>query len=126
LIDSYNDAVNRRDADAWAATWHVDAEWDLMGQLIKSRDAIVGGWQHAIADFSYIGFTATPGSIEVNGDQATARVYVRETLIQAEDKPENDGKQNRRDIQGLYLDELLRVDGTWLFSKRAYSILFES
>jgi len=39
LIDSYTDAVFRRDADAWGATWAQDALWNLAGTHVRGRDA---------------------------------------------------------------------------------------
>ena len=31
LVDSYNDAVMRKDGDAWAENWRDDATWELPG-----------------------------------------------------------------------------------------------
>jgi uncharacterized protein (TIGR02246 family) len=118
LIDAYNDAVHRRDADDWAATWTEDATWDLLGHVVSGKPAIVETWKGAMATFSYVGFSATPGAIEVDGDKAVARVYVRETLI-GEDK-------SVRRVEGSYDDELAKEDGAWRFQKRIYKILNDS
>lgn len=118
LVESYNDAVNRRDSEAWTNTWAKDASWNLMGMVITDRDAIVETWTGAISAFSYIGFTSFPGAIVVDGDTATARIYVRETLIS------NEGQI--RNIEGLYEDDLVKTSGQWVFSKRTYKILHET
>ncbi len=117
LIETYNDAVHRRDADAWADTWTEDAEWDLLGHVVAGRPAIVETWKGAMDGFSYVGFAATPGAIEIDGLKARARVYVRETLI------EHGGA--RRRIEGAYADELSKADGAWRFARRRYEILHE-
>ncbi len=119
LIDCYNDAVHRRDAEAWRATWSENAEWDLLGHIVTGRDAIVETWLGAMATFSYVGFSATPGAIEVDGDRASARVYVRETLIE-------NGADAVRRVEGAYHDQLQKISGAWVFTKRAYSILHDA
>lgn len=117
LIETYADAVARRDAEAWAATWSEDAIWDLMGHLVEGRAAIVAAWRAAMSGFEFVGFHANPGAIEVAGAQAAARVYVRETLVPA-------GGGLRR-IEGEYRDDLLKTPAGWRFSRRAYRILHE-
>lgn len=119
LIERYNDAVHRRDADAWAATWAEDAEWDLLGHVVAGKGAIVETWQGAMATFSFVGFSAAPGAIEVEGDKASARIYVRETLIES-------GADVVRRVEGAYDDELQRLDGEWVFKKRVYRILHDT
>ena len=117
LLETYNDAVFRRDKEAWTNTWAEDAEWVLLGNPISGRDNIVQAWLGAMGTFSYVGFFATPGSIIVSDDTAQTRVYVRETLI------ETGG--NKRSLEGLYEDTCTRIDGKWLFSRRNYQILQE-
>lgn len=118
LVDTYNDAVNRKDTEAWTSTWAEDSVWDLMGTEFIGRETIVQAWKGAMAGFSYVGFTAFQGAMDIDGNKAEARFYVRETLIQL------DGK--KLDIQGLYQDELRKIDGAWKFSKRVYSILHQT
>ena len=117
LLETYNDAVFRRDQEAWTSTWAEDAEWVLLGNSITGRDNIVQAWLGAMGTFSYVGFFASPGSIVVSGDTAQTRVYVRETLIET--------SGNKRNLEGLYEDTCIRADGKWLFSRRNYQILQE-
>lgn len=117
LLETYNDAVFRRDQEAWTNTWANDAEWVLLGTPISGRENIVQAWLGAMGTFSYVGFFATPGSIIISGDTAETRVYVRETLIEA--------GGNRRNIEGLYEDKCSKIDGKWFFSRRNYQILQE-
>ncbi len=117
LIEAYADAVFRRDAEAWQANWHEDARWDLMGTLIEGRTAIVAAWQQAMAGFAFVGFMCQPGPIEVVGDAASARVWVRETLV------DTDGR--RRELFGRYDDEYRRTAEGWKIARRSYRIIQE-
>ncbi|MEM1103780.1 MAG: nuclear transport factor 2 family protein [Pseudomonadota bacterium] len=118
LVDTYNDAVARRDAAAWEATWAEDAVWDLLGHVVTGRHAIVATWRGAMDAFSYVGFVASPGAITVTGETATARFFVKETLVSA-------GDEAVRRVEGRYDDELQKKDGGWVFTKRAYQILHD-
>lgn len=115
LIEAYADAVMRRDAEAWGATWAEDAEWSLPDYpeigTTRGRAAIVAMWVGAMAHYPGILFTAWPGSIEVDGDRATMRSYTAEVY----DWP--DGVH--RD-QGRYDDECVKIDGRWLFQRRTF------
>lgn len=117
LIETYCDAVNRRDATAWSKTWSDDAVWDLQGHHVSGKASIVATWQTAMAEFSYVGFFAVPGAIEVTGTTGTARVYVRETLVTEQ------GDERR--IEGLYEDDLEKSTGAWVFKKRKYKIIWQ-
>jgi hypothetical protein len=52
LLESYADAVTRRDAEAWGATWAEDAEWSLPDYpeigTTHGREAIVAMWVEAM------------------------------------------------------------------------------
>ena len=70
LIETYADAVFRRDAEAWGATWAQDATWHLMGNTVAGRPAIVGAWSEAMKGFKFVAFFSQPGPIQINGDVA--------------------------------------------------------
>ncbi len=119
LVDAYSDAVFRRDAEAWIATWTEDAVWNLMGHDVSGRAAILETWLGAMGTFSFVGFHAFPGAIHVSGETATARVWVSEVLVPAEG--------GIRRVEGAYDDTLARgADGLWRFARRAYRILHDA
>jgi uncharacterized protein (TIGR02246 family) len=118
LIDSYTDAVFRRDAQAWGATWAEDALWNLAGTEVRGRDAIVGLWTQAMAGFPFVAFFAQIGSLAVEGDRAPGRVYTHEYLELA------DGSVSRP--IGQYLDVYIRTGDGWRFAERHFSILKET
>lgn len=115
LVETYNDAVFRRDAEAWGGTWADDAIWDFMGHSLSGKETIVGTWIQAMKTFDYVAFNALPGAINVNGNEATARVYVQEVL------KTKDAPLNR--VEGLYEDTLRKEDDVWRFTRRTYQIL---
>ncbi len=115
LLDAYADAVCRRDASDWAATWADDAEWSLpdypeIGTTI-GKAAIVAMWIEAMKPFPGIRFQAWPGSIEVTGDRAAVRSYTAEVY-------DRDGL-TMRDM-GAYDDACVKVNGQWLFASRSF------
>jgi ketosteroid isomerase-like protein len=117
LVDSYNDAVMRFDAEAWRSNWAEDASWSLPGAGdIKGRDAIVGVWQQAMSAFEFVGFFASAGPILVDGTTASGTWYQQEFLHQ------KDGVKRR--ITGRYDDQYVKQGGRWYFSRRAYNVLF--
>lgn len=127
LIDAYSDAVMVRDAEAWGRCWAEDAYWSLPEfkdhEEFIGRDAIVAGWvmsmttYASMTDFSKpMIYVSTPGAIAVDGDRATARVYTSEIY----GDPAT-GIEHR--VRGQYDDEIARIDGQWLFTRRIYRVL---
>lgn len=117
-------ALDFRDADAYAATFTKDGvlEW-ARGQIV-GRDAIrkfaassdydptrgakhVDGWPAAYRHF------ITNRVIKVDGDHATAITY----WFQGGNL--KDRSKFQFGLFGSYKDELVKVDGHWLFKKRA-------
>jgi uncharacterized protein (TIGR02246 family) len=116
LVESYNDAVIRFDADAWGANWAEDGTWSLPGMgPVSGRAAIVGVWKQAMSAFSFVGFFASAGPILVDGDRAHATWSQQEFLHQ------KDGA--KRTITGRYEDDYVKRDGRWYFHKRVYEVL---
>src|SRR5262245_32855538 len=116
LVESYNDAVMRFDAEAWSANWHVDATWNLAGMgEFKGRAAIVEAWKGAMANFEFVGFFASAGPLVVDGERARGTWYQQEFLHQ------RDGV--KRNVTGRYDDDYVKRGGRWYFAQRVYSVL---
>lgn len=115
LLEDYADAVTRRDAEAWGATWAEDAEWSLPDYpeigTTSGRAAIVAMWIEAMKAYPGIMFEAWPGSIEVEGDRAVMRSYTAEVYDQ--------NGTTFRD-RGVYEDTCVKVGGKWLFKTRSF------
>ncbi|MEM6709120.1 MAG: nuclear transport factor 2 family protein [Pseudomonadota bacterium] len=116
LIERYNTAVMSFDADAWAATWHPNASWQLPGApKITGRDNILVAWKQAMSAFEFVGFFASAGPLEIAGDNASGTWFQQETLIG------KDGSKRR--IIGRYEDSYTRDGGSWRFASRDYTVL---
>ena len=115
LVESYNHAVMQFDEEAWASNWTDDAIWDTGNGEMKGKDVFVPVWREAMSGFSFVGFFASAGPIQVTGDQAQATWYQQEFLHQ-----KDGGKLN---ITGQYEDEYQKAGGRWYFTKRVYKIL---
>ena len=117
LVETYNDAVQQRDKERWAATWAENSKWHFMGSIIEGREAIVQTWLGAMNNLPYVNFFAIPGMIAVDGEAAIARVYVREFLVLPD--------ESTKSLHGIYTDTLQKIDGQWKFTERAYKVLKE-
>jgi len=115
LVESYNDAVMRFDADDWAANWAPDATWSLPGMgEVQGRENIVAMWKQAMGALEVEGFFASAGVITVEGDRASATWYQQE-FLRAKNGP-------KRFIIGEYTDSYEKSGGRWYFSKRIYNV----
>lgn len=117
LNGTYADGVVRNDPSTWGSVWAKDAHWNLMGNEVDGREAIVGFWNQAMGGLDAVSFHCVPCMIEVTGDTATSRVQTQEIMRM------KDG--NTRVIGGLYEDELAKIDGQWLFTNRVFKIVAE-
>ncbi|MBU6266506.1 MAG: SgcJ/EcaC family oxidoreductase [Sphingomonadales bacterium] len=115
LLETYADAVTRRDPEAWGATWAEDGVWAMPDYpefpTQQGRANIVALWVEAMKQYPGIMFEAWPGSIEVSGDSAVVRSYTSEIYDQ--------GDITMRD-RGVYEDTCVKRDGRWLFRSRTF------
>jgi len=120
LMDIYSDAVNQRDTALWASTWAEDSSWKLPVipgmENVVGKENIVNAWQAGMAMFPFIFMSISVGDIQVNGNTATVRAYTTEvgtTLDGTEIRP-----------RGQYDDQLVKIDGQWLFKQRIFHSLY--
>jgi ketosteroid isomerase-like protein len=115
LLDAYADAVSRFDPEDWGALWADDGVWSLPDYPeypdTHGKVAILEMWTTAMKDYPGIMFEAWPGSIEIKGDRAEVRSWTSEVY-------DKDGKVHRD--RGRYEDVCVKVDGQWLFQRRAF------
>lgn len=116
-IESYADAVFRRDGDAWIANWREDGVWRVGGVELCGKAQIRSAWIEAMGAYAVTAFFSTPGAIEINGAEAAARVYTREILV------DHGGKVVK--VIGAYDDRLVKEGRGWLFAYRSYTVLHQ-
>lgn len=127
LMDTHAHGVMTKDPELWGSIWADDAFWELpefpdLGGF-DGKPAIVAGWLESMNHYGLDGMTRPmiyfmqPGSIEVDGDRASAVAYT----IEIYDDPAS-GK--RIHANGRYDDQLEKRDGRWLFTRRSYRTVF--
>lgn len=116
LMDTYADGVNQRSTEIWASTWADESEWNLTVvpgmEALKGKRNIIAGWEQSMALFPFVFMAMTVGFIRVTGNTATARSYTAEVAVM------EDGTDLRP--RGQYDDELVKIEGQWLFKRRKF------
>ncbi|MCB2076685.1 MAG: nuclear transport factor 2 family protein [Novosphingobium sp.] len=115
LHDTYADAGFRGDKRQFVDCWTDDCTWVTPFGEVNGRAALDAQWDVVTATFDQLGFFTVLGAIEVDGNTATCRAYVREIFVNS------DGAIQK--IVGRYDDTLAKQDGAWKFASRIYSIL---
>lgn len=114
LIDSYSDAVMRRDPVAWGRTWAEQSIWRFRADMmVEGRDAIVERWTSAMMGLRGVMFMAFPGSIVIDGDEATIVTHTFEHLEPVAGPT--------RFQAGLYQDKARRTADGWRFTERSFT-----
>lgn len=116
LAERYCDAVNRRDGDAWGATWSTHAAWTLGETTTVGRDAIVERWLTLMARVPLVVQELSFGMVDgPTHDGATAgRWYITEFT----QRPQGAAR-----VCGLYRDRYVIEEGSWRFAARDFEIL---
>jgi ketosteroid isomerase-like protein len=117
LYDTFADGASRRDRATWLGCWTADGYWWSHHFECVGREAIAKKYDEIMQNVVAVTFFTQIGSIEINGDEARARVYCTERLVLQE------GGSYR--VAGRYEDELRREQGTWLFARRRYNVATE-
>lgn len=110
LVHRSADAVCRRDAEGWGATWAPDGTWDLGGGAVEGRDAVVASWVEAMRSFDAVVQTVLNGFATCTGDRGTGRWYLQEHLQYAGGEPGM--------LLAAYDDEYARDADGWRFRTR--------
>lgn len=115
LYGRYADASWRGDREEWLSCFAEDGRWTSHLFDCTGKDELRETWDSLWADWVNVAFLSEIGSIEVAGDAAKARSYAREIVLL-----KNGGIFK---LAGRYEDDLVRRDGAWLFSSRAYDAM---
>lgn len=117
LIERYADAVNRRYAEDFSALWSDDGVWEVFGQRITGRDALVAAWTAAMRSFAFVFHVAHSAVIQVEGDGARGRWTISEQLVDLRGAPGL--------LLALYHDEYRRESGAWRIAERRLQPLYQ-
>ena len=130
LLMRYAAAFNTNDPDAYVATFTPDGSLELRRHMseppflgpFKGRDALRKQWfpenrKPRAPGFGPMRHVTTNYEINVNGDTATVRAFFMEVVSNGANIPPG-SKPPTIHAMGRYEDELVKRNGTWLFSKR--------
>lgn len=119
----FADAATNGDFDAFRALWAPDAEWVIgstKGQPFERHahgvDDIVALFRTLREERDYFLQFAVQGTIDVQGDEATARCICHEA---ARGPAETYYRNN-----GIWADHLRRSGDGWVFTSRTYQYLW--
>lgn len=119
LVHHYADAVVRRDADQWGATWAADAVWELgKGRRVEGREAILVLWNNAMNGFKAVVQNVVNNAATLDDDAGSGigRCYIQESWWRTDD--------SKGILLAYYDDAYTRVDGEWLFASRELIIQY--
>ena len=123
LMARYLFAIDYSDWDAYVGTFAPDGELEFANGITRGREAIretVTNFSKRIGEFYHtadgqpakLRHVILQSSIRVEGDKAWARSL---WLEMANNGP---GDSPKIGTYGLYEDEMARIDGKWLFTRR--------
>lgn len=115
LHETYADAGFRGDMQQWLDCFVDDCTWVTPYGEMKGKEQLKATWDQIFGNLAALGFFTVMGAIEVDGDSATDRAYIREVFHA------KDGSMQK--LVGSYHDELVRVGGAWKFKRREYAVL---
>ncbi|KUI18438.1 hypothetical protein AU191_04185 [Mycolicibacterium acapulense] len=113
-LEIYSDAVMRKDLDAYLACWTEDGRRTGSGGECRGKSELRDHWDGIFGAIEQMAFFTQMASLTVCDDRADARSYCLE-VMKLRDQPD-------RQLVGEYVDELMRVDGNWLFAHRHYRV----
>lgn len=116
LMARYIDAVNRRDADAWIATWAENGTWNMLGQSVTGHASILALWQQMMSGFEFALMLPSSSLFSITGDTASGHWYLQEYL--------RDRDGNGTTVFSRYLDTCVKQHGRWLFQSRQYHLMY--
>lgn len=122
LYGQYADALHRRDAQDWGATWCSDATWVLplvdtpdQPLVLEGREAIVGTWSTVMETIKLVQHLPLAPLVKMDAGVVKARWTVQEKLIM--------GTGEAHEILGIYDDEHREEEGMLRYQKRSFHVL---
>ncbi|MBY6211199.1 nuclear transport factor 2 family protein [Microbulbifer agarilyticus] len=116
LMAQYCDAVTRNDSSRWIDCWSQDAQWNLLGNTVCGKEAILTLFQQMMTGFEFALMIPGICQFEVNGDSATGYWYLQEFT--------RDSNGNGSSLFSRYEDSYIKQEGNWKYQRRSYQILY--
>lgn len=116
LVHQSSDAVCRRDAGDWGATWAAAGVWDIGNGPVAGREAVTAAWVEAMNGFDSVVQTVLNGTATLTGDTGTGRWHFQEYFVVANGGPGM--------LFGVYDDAYTREADEWRFARRVLTVLY--
>ncbi len=113
-LETYGDAVARQDLESYLACWAANGRRTGAGGECQGTEELRAHWGGVFGAIEQMAFFTQIAAIEVDGDLATVRSSCLEVL------KFRDGTGTQ--LVGEYADQLVRVEGAWLFAHRHYEV----
>jgi uncharacterized protein (TIGR02246 family) len=118
LRGEYTDAATMRDYDRFASLFTSDGvmRWPHINREFVGRDAIRAAVEQGQAVWEFFVQTTNPGAIELHGDTAAGRAYIKEFGRL------RDGSSHLN--YAIYHDLYQRTQEGWKFAERVYEVRY--
>lgn len=116
IIDSYSNAVSRRDWDLLSDIFAENGIWRVRGvgedREVESRAAVVEAVSSVVSSFEFLVQMPHAPNIVLSGDTATATTVMQEIVRVNAD--------TGLALYGIYYDRLVRTESGWKFAERRF------
>lgn len=117
LYGTYGDASWRGDGEQWLQCFTPDGRWTSHLFDASGHAALRATWDGLWKDWQSVAFLGEIGAMEITGEAAQCRSYAREIVRM------QSGMTFK--LAGRYDDTLVKSDGIWRFSLRAYTLMID-
>jgi uncharacterized protein (TIGR02246 family) len=121
LILRFGASLDRKDWQAYAETFAVDGEFEIMGQRRAGREAIAAGPARDLTRFDRLQHIVANETIEVDGDRATGQWYLFGVHVPNSERPDV-----HADIGGCYRFRACRTSEGWRFADVRIDVLWNA
>ena len=121
LILRFGASLDHKDWAAYAGTFAVDGEFEIMGQRRAGRTEIAAGPERDLSKFARLQHIVANETIAVDGDRASGRWYLYGIHVPSGDRP-----GEHADIGGCYRFRALRTADGWRFTEVLLDVLWNA
>jgi uncharacterized protein (TIGR02246 family) len=121
LILRFGAALDHKDWAAYAETFAVDGEFEIMGQRRAGRAAIAAGPERDLSKFARLQHIIANETIDVDGDEASGQWYLLGIHVPSGDRP-----SEHSDIGGRYRFRARRTAEGWRFAEVLLDVLWNA
>jgi uncharacterized protein (TIGR02246 family) len=121
LILRFGGSLDRKDWTAYAETFAVDGEFEIMGQRRAGREAIAAGPSRDLSKFDRLQHIVANETIDVDGDAATGLWYLFAIHVPSGERPDV-----HADIGGCYRFHARRTAEGWRFDEVRIEVLWNA